>query len=668
MAEAGLATKQSDGEYSVVKLRRQYRDFEGSKSAEIEEQRKARHYYHGDQLTAAELATLKKRRQPPVISNRIGRKVDAIVGLLERMRQDPKAFGRTPKEEQPKATAQRPGSEAEATVGMSGSEIATSVIRYTLDANDWQSISSEAARECAMVGIGGLEYSLEAGDHGDPEIKLAQVDTETFFYDPRSVRLDFSDARFMGIAKWVDLDWAKEMFPEKEGDIDSLMSEGGAGESVKLQDREKHWVDNDEKRLFLIEHWYQAGSEWRYCYYVDDTELKSGSSPFTNEKNKTICRFRMFSANVDHDGDRYGFIRNLKPLQDEINARRSKGLHQLNTRRIKMTADAVEDVDKLRTEAARPDGIIIHNPGSELEFDDAAKAADIAGQLEFLTRTNAEIENFGFNPALIGTGVQDMSGRAIQLQQQAGIAELGPFIISNRGWKIGVYRDIWNIVQKYWTAERWIRVTDDEGLAQFLQLNALQLDERGQPVLANELGSLDVDIILDEGPDTITMTQDTYDTLSTLAKGGLQMPPEVLIELSPLESRVKQKVIGMIEKSRQVDPQKAQLEMEGAKATVGKTKAEALDKMASASQRYAEIQMMPQQMAIDGQQQPQEAQKPPSKSISYNDLPPEGQAQMLAQAGIMIPPQILAAYAEQQAQAEAEQARQRMTDRQRQPA
>jgi hypothetical protein len=37
-----------------------------------------------------------------------------------------------------------------------------------------------------------------------------------------------------------------------------------------------------------------------------------------------------------------------------------------------------------------------------------------------------------------------------------------------------------------------------------------------------------------------------------------------------------------------------------------------------------------------------EAHKPPSESISFKDLPPEGQAQMAAQAGIMLSPQEMA--------------------------
>lgn len=45
---------------------------------------------------------------------------------------------------------------------------------------------------------------------------------------------------------------------------------------------------------------------------------------------------------------------------------------------------------------------------------------------------------------------------------------------------------------------------------------------------------------------------------------------------------------------------------------------------------------------------PQNTQKPPSESISYKDVPPEAQAQMLGQAGIQIAPQQIQAHNDQQ--------------------
>ena len=91
----------------------------------------------------------------------------------------------------------------------------------------------------------------------------------------------------------------------------------------------------------------------------------------------------------------------------------------------------------------------------------------------FKSRNLIQRPNLGPNIAVTGEGLEQSSGRAINLLQQAGLADLGPFIQSYRGWKIRLYRAVWNTVQRVWEAERWIRVTDDEDLAQFIQVNGV---------------------------------------------------------------------------------------------------------------------------------------------------------------------------------------------------
>ena len=563
----------ADDGLDVTRLRQQYEDFNSAKWAEIEEQRQARHYYHADQLTAKEVAELRRRGQPIIIRNRLARKINGIVGLIERLRQDPKGFPRTPQEDE-----------------RGGADVATAAIRYVLDQPndddaDWPTTAAEAARTGSINGAWGIELALTKGDRGDPDVTMALVDPDTFFYDPRSFKYTFSDARYMGVAKWVDLDLAEEMFPDKAEELRSLIETGGGLSTWQQRDREIRWTDSKEKRLFIVEHWYVKRGEWRYCFYTGATKLKTGVSPFIDEKGKTFCRYIMGSVNIDHDGDRYGFVRNLKGPTDEINARASKGLHLLNTRRMIAEKGAVADIDVARRESVRPDGFIEVNPGKRFEFDDAAKQADLAGQLEFLAEAKDEVENFGPNPALIGQGIENKSGRAIALLQQAGIAELGPFILAYRGWKLRVYRAIWNTVQRYWTAERWIRVTDDEGMARFLQINGLALDEMGRPAMVNAVGALDVDIILDEGPDTINLMQDTYDALTALAQSGQPIPPEVLIELSPIPSATKRKVLGILEEAKKPGP----MQEEGAKAQLDNLKAKTAKDIAAAQKTMADI-------------------------------------------------------------------------------
>lgn len=577
MAQTISTSRNNNGETKgdlcpVSKLRRQYLDYLTVKQPEITEHRVARHYYHGDQWTADEVAELKRRRQPVVTNNRVGRKIDGVVGLVERLRQDPKAYPRTPQH-------------------ADGADLATAVLRYVLDSNEWESKSPECCRAAAIEGIGGIEINIEAGDRGDPDVSFDIVDPDTFFYDPRSFRADFSDARFMGVAKWIDLEVAKEMFPEQADTLDGIMEDGYALGAD--QDRERAWVNTSDKRLRLIDHWYIWRGKWCWAVYVGDVILMEGVSPYLDEKNRTFCRYIMFSAAVDHDGDRYGFVRNMKSSQDEINHRRSKALHLLSSRRMRVEKGAFDDLEKARREAVRPDGVIEVNKGFLAEFEDGKSQADMVGQLQFLEEAKAEIENFGPNPALIGQGIENKSGRAIALLQQAGIAELGPFIIAYRGWKIRVYRALWNVVQRFWTGERWIRVTDDEGLAQFIQVNGVDIDPMtGLPTIVNALGSLDVDIILDEGPDTINMMADAYDGLMALGPGFMQAFPDIALELNPnIPSGVKKKMLAKLEQRQQPNPmeaQAAQLEMADKAAGIKKTEADTIKTLVDARKSEAD--------------------------------------------------------------------------------
>lgn len=571
-----------DDYYPISRLRQQYMDFAAAKDAEAREMHDARHYYHGDQWTQEEIATLRRRNQPVVTSNRIVRKIDAVVGLTERLRQDPKAYPRTPKHDE-------------------GAELATATIRFVLDNNDWKSKSARSARAAAIDGISGIEYDLVTGDEGDPSLEMHIVYGDGFFYDPRSFDEGFTDCRYLGVAKWVDAEQAKEIAPDKADEIDDLIESGGDLVTALDFDRQKNWVNSNERKLRLCDHWYIKGGKWRWCLYVGNVVLMQGVSPFIDERGKTFPRYRCFSASVDHDGDRYGFVRNLKSPQDEVNHRRSKALHLLNSRRVVSEKGAVDDIETARREWAKPDGWVETNPGLKMEPDQTT-ITDFKGQLEMLQEAKAEIENFGPNPALIGQGLEDSSGRAIQLLQQAGIAELGPYLSAYKNWKIRVYRDIWNIIQRYWTSERWIRVTDDQNVAQFFQINKLGADEYGRPAIVNAIGSLDVDIIIDEGPDAVNMQGDAMMVMQTLGPQFAQEFPDIALELSPLPNSVKKPMLDKIRaKQNQPPPPDPKVMALQAKAQ--------LDAQTAQREDARETARTQQELALQARQQQMDEQK-----------------------------------------------------------
>jgi hypothetical protein len=183
-----------------AKRKREFLTYLSVKDAEIREQQNSRRYYHGVQYTADQIKALNKRKQPVVTYNRIARKINAVVGLLERQKQDPRGYPRTPKHEE-------------------GADVATAVLRYVCDEQDWSAKSLVSGLNGSVDGLGGVEIILEQGDRGDVEVGLDDVDPSSFFYDPRSIKADFSDARFMGIGKWADVDATIALFPDKEAEI-----------------------------------------------------------------------------------------------------------------------------------------------------------------------------------------------------------------------------------------------------------------------------------------------------------------------------------------------------------------------------------------------------------------------------------------------------------------
>ena len=551
----------------VRKLRNQFIDYLTTKVDEIEEQKDSRHYYHGAQWTPTQIEILRRRRQPPLTWNRVNRKINGIVGVVERLRSDPKALPRHIKSEQ-------------------GASIATQVIRFVLDENDFKGIEPWCILQSAIDGIAGVQRVLTKDDEGQVAISLPWVIGDEFFYDPKSYKVDFSDARYMGISKWLDIGEAIEMFPDKEDTLRGLIE--GDADLTTNSDREYKWVMSSSQRIRLIEHWYKHQGKWKWCFYVSSVILDQGVSPFFDERGKSMNSFNMFSVSVDHDGDRYGFVRNLKGPQDSLNQSKSKSLHLANSRRVIASKGAVDDVEKARTEMARPDGFIEVNPGQDFKPDD--RPQDVAAFTEMAKDASNEIDQFAsINMAVLGgAGLANISGRAIELLRQPGMAELGPFILAIRQWKLGLYRSIWNTAQRHWTNQKWIRFVDDETQKPaFMQLNALSLDQYGRPVIVNALGALDVDIIMEEGPDVASLTNDVYDMLKGYPPGTF--PPQILIEMSPLPRADKMRILQMMKP--QPNPMQlaaAKIQMEAGSLKNAKTAADARYSDARAQKALAE--------------------------------------------------------------------------------
>ena len=112
--------------------------------------------------------------------------------------------------------------------------------------------------------------------------------------------------------------------------------------------------------------------------------------------------------------------------------------------------------------------------------------------------------------------------------------QIGDLLDNLRHLDKRVFRCVWARVRQFWTAEKWVRVTDDERNVKWLGLNLdpyamaqLQHARAGLPARgagldrrhrAVALAELDCDIIIDEAPDSLTPQIEQFQSLVELKK------------------------------------------------------------------------------------------------------------------------------------------------------
>ena len=546
--------------------------FEASEQATQEAREnseRSRDYYDNKQWTEAEVQELKRRKQPVITDNVIAGKINWLLGQEMNRRTDPKAYPRTPEHEE-------------------GADAVTDAVRFVCDNSDWNEKRSAVWKNMLVEGFGGVEV-IHRMKRGKPEIEINQYPWDRLFYDPHSSRDDFSDARYLGSIIWADRKQVERQYKGKN--LEGAMTRQ-TSLSDTYEDRPAYqvWGDKQRDRVRICLMHYIEGEKWKWVKFSYGVILEQGESPYVNEDGESVCQLLMQSAYVDRDNARYGEVLKLLDQQDEINKRRSKLLHMANSRQTIGLEGAVKSVANMKRELARPDG---HVAITQEALEDAVRVGmkpfeiiptnDMAtSQFALLQESKQSIQDRGATEALQGAG-EGESGRAVMAKQQGAMQSLTPLNDSLHRFTRRVYEAIWYRIRQFWTEERWVRVTDDERNVRFVGLNKPitvrdQLsqmpqeqvqqvamrhglspdDPRLQQVVgvANQIEKLEVDLIMEEVPDTVTLESETFEQLVAVdgARGGV-IPIEILIEASPMRSKMKTKLLEYFEQQKAQEAQ-----------------------------------------------------------------------------------------------------------------
>lgn len=613
---------------TVADLVRMFEESEGASFNAREQSERDRDYLDNKQYTAEELKEFEKRGQPPTIDNRIKTKIDYLVGVEKQQRIQPKAMPRTPKHE-------------------NDADGASQGIKYVTDEEDYDNKRSAVWRNMLVEGSGGFSVSVEPCKYSpaqnqqqmmattamtppqEYDIKIRKISWDRMFADPHSSELDFSDAGYLGAVVWMDEIDALDQYKDNPDAADIIADTMGSVTASQTYDDKpvySVWADRKRKRVRIVQMWIRRAGDWFFAEYTKGGILKSGKSPYVTDKGESDCELIYQSAYCDRDNNRYGMVREMISLQDEINKRRSKSLHLLNVAQTIYEDGAVDNIEEFRRQSVKPDGTMKVNPGAlsgkKIEFNTRSDLAE--GHFKLLEEAKNAIDLKGPNATEMGdkTGTSNAaSGKAIIASQQGGMIQVGDLMDNLRHLDKRVFRAIWYRIRQYWTAEKWIRVTDDERNVKWVGLNVdpqqVEMLKQQNPQAAERIAGtvgnvaeLDCDIIIDEAPDSLTPALEQFQSLVELKKfdTGNEIPFSVLIQAAP-NLKNKDRILEDMQKRAEQNAPKAQqaeqVQMAGAVAQVKETESKALLNQAKA-----------QDLGQPDPSQPGEFQLPPQLQVA----------------------------------------------------
>lgn len=553
-------------------------------------------FYDGYQWSDEELESLRKRAQPDVVINRIKTAVDVVVGLQQNTRTRIKPFPRDIDVDQAIADAM-----AEA-------------VRFVEQNNEISFIESDVFEEGVKSGRGWFYFYVELDEMNQPEIKIEWIPNDDILFDRSSIRHDLKDAKDLIHTVWIDPDDLIAKFPKKKKLIEESVDQfdfqpqsfsvdyswSGDDYQRKRQMRNSSnlWFDKQRKQLRVVNHWYRVNEKRkvivhpdlgfhvldkkitdeqannildvirsemglepevhdkyvrlaRVCTYTGKTKLDDKESDFQNESFPYVP---FFAFRESKTGDHYGLIKQAIDPQKEYNKRRSKALHILNSKQVIMDIGAVDSVDELREEIARPDGVIVKNAGRTIEIRDDKSLGN--SQLEMAALAGKEVDDVtGVSRELLGQQTNIRSAKGIDRKLGQGMMVLARLFSNWKRSRLQASKMMVMFIQEYWTPERAIRVMNDQQVVSFMKFGTVLDTEAGQ-IPFNEFASRKFDMIFDAAEDSLNLQEEAFYELAKLAQTGA-LPAQVLMEFAPVPFEVKQRIIAQLQGLQSPSPEGA---------------------------------------------------------------------------------------------------------------
>lgn len=527
-------------------------------------------FYDGDQWDFADAAELEGRGQSPLVFNEVAPMVDWLIGTERRARVDWKVLPRTEDDVQL-------------------ADVKTKVLKYVTDVNRSTFNRSRAFEDAVKVGVGWVDSGVRADPTKDI-IYDKYEDWRNVLHDSMAIEHDLSDARYLFRSRWVDDDIALAMYPDRAEVLrravvkddqysaqqwaEDEFNQQGFTSASHLSDHGGGYlaggrgtVDSEPRsRIRLIECQFRMPVRVKVVTegafkgafvephdrvlmdaiaqsggsIVDRVVMRMHVAVFTEGYMLALgpmpMRHNSFSLTPiwcyrrGRDRMPYGVIRRIRDLQMDLNKRASKALFLLSTNQLIVEKGAVDDVNELRDEADRPDGVLVVKAGKKVEIHRDSEMA--AGQVQLMTLNAQAIQkSAGISNENLGRQTNASSGEAIKARQMQGsVVTTQPFdnlrfAVQSQGEKL------LSLVEQWYTEEKVVRLSGHKGQLDWVKINQPELQPDGTVRYLNDITASLADFVVSEQDYAGTLRQVMFDAMTQLAG---RMEPATAMRLMTL--------------------------------------------------------------------------------------------------------------------------------------
>lgn len=541
-------------------------------------------YREGDQWTPQELQELAERGQPASIQNEIKSRIARLQGQFQATRQTTTFLGRnTPADDET-------------------SGVMADLDRFVDQDNSYEFIEPEITLDGVTGGWGWLRMDVGENELGQPRIYEEAENPFYMFPDPFFKKADLSDCKYICHSKWIDLEDAIALAPDKEGQLINTVStrdyliDADLGFDSRLRnDPLMAFIDPDRERVRPVEFWYRRKMR-RYQIFTPDgvtaLTVPLGLDAYKQIQNavpaksyiakpkivdQMWCGMFLGSVLLFHrqsprqhqqfpwlpfipdrkkNGQPLGEVENLIPIQDGINKRESKALNMLSNRRIIAEKNAIEDPEEAQTENAKADGYVEVAQGAisgnKVLFPDNKDIA--AGQVSLKHDAMAAMSRVSStNDESMGLPSEVRSGVGIAKKQAMGNLTQNPLLTNLRQFRFAKAKLKFQLIKEVFTEEMTFQVTDDPNAARVVQLTKSHIQSIKQRIY---------DVVITDAPDYATLREQELDMMFKLLPQAATLGPGMMkFAVSMTNLREKKALMAMLDQAMQPPAQLPKLSL-----------------------------------------------------------------------------------------------------------